>query len=494
MNIETLLARAREAALAAGARQVDCFHRSSHSRILTLDAGHGEWAERREEGMAVRAWARDGEPGMAAVTAGGDPVAMGRRAAELSGARPLAARAGAQRPGEAQEEAGAEEMGNPGGDAPAGAGPAGDAAAPGSEADARENQVGVAMMAPAALDLFDPEFLRASRGDLEHRLAGLAAATGITRRSGLPATTQAVLRLATLDRHLLTTAGVWQSQRSTLASLRLRFASAFGLSTVEIASRRLESLETAPLVPWLAAHPGPAGRMARFRVVPHEQGDTVLTLAPPVMAALLTSVAARVAATGRPMVWNAPAVLRDDPFIPWGPGTTPLDGEGQATRRVILAAGDAALPAAQDRLPPGTPATPSQSPAAESAGSPQTAGRGEPAPVTLNSLRLSYREPPRPLPTNLILEGLPAGGAAAAGARFHLLDVVARHGAWLLVRAVDRGREGPDQPVLMEIPARLESFFHAGATAGPAQPFLVGDAFVSSPAVTVPGWRAMEAG
>jgi hypothetical protein len=46
----------------------------------------------------------------------------------------------------------------------------------------------------------------------------------------------------------------------------------------------------------------------------------------------------------------------------------------------------------------------------------------------------------------------------------------------------------------MEIPARLESFFSAAATAGPAQPFLVGDAFVSSPAVTLPGWRVIQAG
>jgi hypothetical protein len=74
-----------------------------------------------------------------------------------------------------------------------------------------------------------------------------------------------------------------------------------------------------------------------------------------------------------------------------------------------------------------------------------------------------------------------------------LLDLVARHGAWLLVRAVDRSGKGHDQPVLMEIPARLESFFSAAATGGPAQPFLVGDAFVSSPAVTLPGWRVLAA-
>ena len=48
--------------------------------------------------------------------------------------------------------------------------------------------------------------------------------------------------------------------------------------------------------------------------------------------------------------------------------------------------------------------------------------------------------------------------------------------------------EGGDLPVLVEIPARVESYFSDGATAGPAQPFLVSDAFISTPQVTIPGW------
>jgi hypothetical protein len=442
LNTETLLSRAREAALAAGARQVDCFHRSSRSRILTLESGRSEWSERREEGMAVRAWGREGgQAGMAAMATGGDPDELGRQAAALSGARPQVTRPD---------------------------GPLEDAVPPEEAHEKQETGDAAAMMAPVVADIFDPEFLRSSRGDLERRLTELARATGITRRAGLPTVTRATLRLATLDRQLLTRDGIWQSQRSTLASLRLRFPSAFGLSTVEIASRHLAGLGTAPLVPWLAAHPGPVDRMKRYRARPaaqgDAQGDAVLTLAPPVMASLLTSVAARVAAGGRPMIWNATAVLRDDPSIPWGPGTIPLDGEGRGTRRIMLA-GPAPDPDA-----------------------------GEPEPVKLSSLRMSYREPPRPLPTNLILEGLPAGGAAAAAARFHLLDVVARHGGWLLVRAVERGQDDHDQPVLMEIPARLEALLTPEATGGPSQPFLVGEAFVSCPAVTVPGWQVLGPG
>ena len=419
MNPVLVLQEAVDAARAAGATRVDAFHRSSRTHLLVLEAGRQEWIERSEEGVAVRAWAHEGEAALAAATGGTDPRELGRRAAQAAGIT-----SPARRTFEAAVE------GEP--------------------------------MAPAEVELadlptWDPEFLRASRRDLEHRLRELAAVAGVACRAGLPQATRAVLRLATMDRHLLAVDGRRPPSRSTLVSFHLRFPSAFGLSSIEIVSRRLAHLETAPLVPWLAAHPTPASSLEYWRAMPAEDGDTSLTLAPKVMAALLVSVAARAAATGKALTWPAPAILRDDPLIPWGPGSTLLDGEGSATRAQTLAG-------------------------------PECSAEEGAAPVALAPLRMSFREPPRPLPTNLVLQGLPSGSSAAAVARLHLLDVVTRQGGQLVVRGTRRRDEGGDSAVLVEIPVRVEAYFSARATAGPAQPFLVADAFVSTPAVTIPGW------
>lgn len=421
MNPVLLLQEAAAAARAAGAARVDVFHRSSRTRLLVLEAGRQEWIERSEEGVAVRAWARQGEAALAAETCGIDPRELGRRAALAAGLTAPARRA-ARAPVEGEHEPVVEAQGE-----------------------------------SPDLPIFDPEFLRASRKDLEHRLRELAAAAGVACRAGLPRTTRSVLRLATMDRHLLTVDGRRQSSRSTLVSFHLRFPSAYGLSSIEIVSRRLADLDTAPLVPWLAAHPTPAASLEYWRATPAEDGETALTLSPKVMASLMVSVAARAAATGKALTWPAPATLRDDPLIPWGPGATHLDGEGNATRIQTLAG------------PGGT--------TVEGA-----------VPVALAPLRMSFREPPRPLPTNLVLQGLPSGSSAAAASRLHLLDVVTRHGGWLVVRGTRRLDEGGDRPVLVEIPARVETFFSRRATAGPSQPFLVADAFISTPEVTVPGW------
>lgn len=420
MNPALLLQEAAAAARAAGATRGDVFHRSSRTHLLVLEAGRQEWSERSEEGVAVRAWANQGEAALVAATGGIDPRELGRRAAQAAGITTPARRAGA--------------------------------------APVEGEPVAPAAGASADLPICDPEFLRASRRDLEHRLRELAAAAGVACRAGLPRTARAVLRLATMDRHLLAVDGRRQPSRSTLVSFHLRFPSAFGLSSIEIVSRRLADLDTAPLVPWLAAHPTPGSSLGYWRAMPAEDGDTALTLAPKVMASLMVIVAARAAATGKALTWPAPAVLRDDPLIPWGPGSTPVDGEGNATRAQTLAG-------------------------------PECAGEECAVPVALAPLRMSFREPPRPLPTNLVLQGLPAGSGAAAAARLHLLDVVTRQGGRLLVRGTRRRNEGGDQPVLVEIPARIETYFSAGATAGPAQPFLVADAFISAPAVTIPGWN-----
>ncbi len=419
MNPVLLLEEAASAARAAGASRVDVFHRSSRTHLLVLEGGRQEWIERSEEGMAVRAWPLKGEAALAAETCGMDPRELGHRAARAAGIAVSARQSG---------------------EAPAG----GEPVTPVEEAS-------------ADLPVCDPEFLRASRRDLEHRLRELAGVAGVACRAGLPQTTRAVLRLATMDRHLLTVDGRRQLARSTLVSFHLRFPSAYGLSSLEIVSRRLADLNTAPLVPWLAAHPTPAPSLEYWRAVPAENGDTSLTLAPKVMASLLVSVAARAAATGKALTWPAPAILRDDPLIPWGPGTTRLDGEGTATHVQTLAG-------------------------------PEGSAEGGASPVSLAPLRMSFREPPRPLPTNLVLEGLPPGSSEAAAARLNLLDVVTRQGGRLLVRGIRRRDKGGDLPILVEIPARLEAYFSSRATGGPAQPFLVADAFISTPLVTIPGW------
>lgn len=440
MNPEQVVRRGRQAALKAGAAGADAFHRSSRTRILVLEAGGVTWSERSEEGLAVQAWAGAGPAALAAASTGADPEVLGQQAARAAG---VSGRGGAPP-----------------------AGTIADPMVPGSAAPPADAEEGTAekpetVAAPA---VFDPEVLRASRRELEQRLRDLAGATGIARRAGLPQATQAILRLAILDRHLLSAAGQWHSMRSTLTSFRLRFPSAFGLSAVEMVSRRLGDMETTHLIPWLAAHPTPVRQFQRWRAVPAEDGEATLTLAPPVMAVLLTSVAARAAATGHSVAWGSGATLRDDPLLPWGPASAPVDGDG-ATSRVMALAGPAAAEL-QDGV----------------------GEQQQESPLALAPVRLSYREPPRALPTNLILEGLPSGSATAAGANLHLLDVVTHHGRWCLVRAALRRREGGDLPVLLEIPSRLETFLSAAAVGGPAHPFLVSDAFVSTPAVTIPGW------
>ncbi len=442
MNPEVLLRQARQAALEAGARAADAFHRRSHSRVLTLELQGIQWTDRTEEGIAVRAWSADASASLAAAAAGCDAQALGRAAADglVRGGGEAPAMPPADRPVSPPQAAAAVEG------APV-AEDSGDRPEPDDPSPA----------------ILDPEVLRSSRRDLEQRLRELAGVTGIARRAGLPQATQAVLRLATLERHLLTREGDWRPQRATLTSLRLRFPSAFGLSSVELVSRRLADLDTGALVPWLAAHPSPAERFQRWRAVPQAGGEAVLTLAPPVMAVLLAGVAFRAAALGRPLDWSSPAVLMDDPHRPWGPGSCGRDGDGRLTRPLRLA-GPAAGENEQDRTSSG-------------------------APLALPAVRLSYREAPQPLPTNLVLERMPRGTSASHETGLHLLQVISHHGRWLLVRGALSRAEGGALPVLVEIPPRLEEFLGEQATAGSAAPFLLADAFVSTPAVTMPGWR-----
>ncbi len=424
MSLPAAVRRVLAAARRSGAGEAEVYHRRSRTRLLALaPAGVELSAERTEEGMALRVWpsgAGDGPCGFAAASAGEDPERLARLAVAAMAAP------GMQPAGEEQRAASAAE----------GAEPATEASVP----------------------VFDPDLLRLTLPEMRRLLAPFLEGCDLARRPGVPWSPRALLRVAVVDTLLVRRDGAARTSRATLAAMQIRFPSAFGLARLEGVSRRLSDLRPAPLVPLLAAYPVPAGPPAWLAVDPARQGEDDLLLAPPVVATLAASAARRAVAAGRPLAWGSTAVLADEPLLPWGPGTSPWDGEGDAPGRHLLGA---------------TAARASTSPAA-----------------VFSSQRLSYREPPRQSPSNLTLSGLSSGARATARRRLHLLEVAVDGGMRVAARGVLRQEGADDRPVLVHLRCGLEDLLGEDARAG-AVPglFFPAGGYVAAPELLVPGVR-----
>ncbi|MFQ5669308.1 MAG: hypothetical protein ACE5HD_02170 [Acidobacteriota bacterium] len=304
---------------------------------------------------------------------------------------------------------------------------------------------------------FDGELLRASQGELRRRVRRFRKATAVARRQGLPAAISIALTASVIETTLVTTSGTVLCARSTLAAVQVRFPTAFGLCRLEYASCRLSDLEPAPLVALLAAYPAPAGGMARVAVGDGPGSVTGdLVLAAPLVASLVGGVARRAAAAGAAVSWDSGAVLLDDPLRAWAPGTLPFDGEGQVPHRQVLAG------------PPG-----------------RVEGT---APLRLTPVRRSFKAPPAPALTNLILNGVPGGGPADRAHCLVLLEVAASHGSTVLARGVWQRRGRDDLPVLARLDQPLETWLDRQARAGsdPGR-FFTGVAFATAPDLILKG-------
>jgi hypothetical protein len=309
--------------------------------------------------------------------------------------------------------------------------------------------------------VFDPEILRVSRPELRRRLEPFLAKAGVARRIGLPSTSRALLRLAVVESTLVRPDGETVSARATLASASLRFPTAFGLTSVDLVSRRLAGLDPAGLVPLLAAFPAPAAAMERLEIEPAEGGGIDLIVAAPLAASMMERVARRAVSRGSATVWESPAVLADEPLLPWGPGSSARDGEGRTQRRCFLAGPD-----------------------------PKLAGAGTPV---FPPVRFSFREPPRPAPTNLVLSGLP-GGASPGKECVQLLEEAVRRDETMIARGVWR-RAGEDlRPVVVRLSLPPERLMGPETRGGPAPGFIPVGAYCSVPELLVPGFRIARSG
>jgi hypothetical protein len=456
MRVLPFLEKALEAASQAGAGRVEGFHRRSQTRLLSLGPERRPTeGTRTEEGVAIRAW--PGEPeetaaGFAAATAGENAAALGRRAVdaarrgpgptdswreslyEVTRHLPGPSRSASSPPENEPEQT--ETTSDPG-DSPAG----------------REEH--------ADVSVFDPEVLRVNRPELKRRLEPFLAKAGVARRTGLPPTSRALLRLAVVESTLIRPDGETVSTRATLASASLRFPTAFGLTRVELVSRRLAGLDPAGLVPLLAAYPAPSDRLDRLEIAPAENGDIDLMLAAPLAAAIMERVARSAASRGTAAVWESPAVLSDEPLLPWGPGSSPRDGEGHPQIRRLLAGPEAEVAGAE--------------------------------PPAFSPVRFSFREPPRPAPTNLVLAGLP-GGASPGQECVQLLEEAVRHGDTMIARGVWR-RGGEDlRPVVVRLSLPPERLMGPGTRGGPVPGFVPVGAYCSVPELRLPGFRVVRAG
>jgi hypothetical protein len=456
MRVLPFLEEALEAARQAGAGGVEGFHRRSRTRLLSMGPERRPTeGTRTEEGVAIRAWPgapEDSEAGFAAATAGEDSGTLARRAVEAARRGPGPADVWRESlyevtrhlPDSARPVSSTSED-----EAVQADGPSGSYGSPET------------LQEPADVPVFDPEILRVSGPELKRRLEPFLAKAGVARRTGLPPTSRALLRLAVVESTLIRPDGETISTRVTLASASLRFPTVFGLTRVELVSRRLKDLDPAGLVPLLAAYPAPSDRMERLEIEPAGDGEIDLVIAAPLAAAMMERLARETVSRGTATVWESPAALADDPLLPWGPGSSSLDGEGRPQVRRILAG-----------------------PRKEISG----AGRPVFSPV-----RFSFREPPRPAPTNLILTGLP-GGASPAGESVQLLEEAVRQGETMIARGVWR-RGGEDlRPVVVRLTLPPDRLIGAGTRGGPAPGFVPVGAYCSAPELLVPGFRIVRSG
>jgi len=452
MRVLPFLEEALEAARQAGAGGVEGFHRRSQTRLLSMGPEKRPTeGTRTEEGVAIRAW--PGEPedtpaGFAAATAGEDPVRLARRAVDAAhhGSGPAAAWRESLYEVTRRQTGPASSQGDQAARAATISGPGASPADPEEQAD---------------VPVFDPEILRVSRPEMKRRLEPFLAKAGVARRTGLPPTSRALLRLAVVESTLIRPDGETVSTRVTLASASLRFPTAFGLTRVELVSRRLADLDPAGLVPLLAAYPAPSDRMERLEIEPAGDGDIDLVIAAPLAAAMMERLARGVVSRGAAAIWESPAVLADEPLLPWGPGSSPRDGEGRPQARRILAG-------------------------------PEKEAAGAERPV-FSPVRFSFREPPRPAPTNLVLAGLP-GGTSPGPESVHLLEEAVRHGETMIARGVWR-REGEDlRPVVVRLSLPPDRLMGPGTRGGPAPGFVPVGAYCSVPELLVPGFRIARVG
>ena len=423
------LHRAVESARAAGATRADVFHRCSRTRFLIKEPG-GRLLQgtRAEEGMAVRAWADGGDAetyGFAAGTPGSDAEAeeLGRCAAAAVPSGRRAQRVPGNRP--------------PGGDG--------------------ESHPGAGGVPPP---VFDPGVLRVTPAELCRLLDRFEEACGAVRRPGLLWALGVDLSLAVVESRLLRSSGEVLSRRASLVSVQARFPSAFGLGRLEIVTRRLSDLDPSLFSRMLAPYPVRADRLARAEVRPVGDGDATLTLAPSLAAVLVVAVARQAAARGRPLCWESPAKLVDDPLLDWGPGSVPWDADGLPLAPRLLAGPAESMPSA----------------AGESAATP-----------LLPVIRPSVRERPVVAPTNLILSGVPSGAVPEAERRIHLLEAVTGSGDPLIARGVFRGPEGDERPVLARLRGPLEGLFRRELRGSSLRAFFAAGAFASAPELTLPG-------
>ncbi|MFQ5768374.1 MAG: hypothetical protein ACE5ID_10390, partial [Acidobacteriota bacterium] len=292
-----------------------------------------------------------------------------------------------------------------------------------------------------APDLLDPQWLRWTDREIRRWLKRILA---LGAPSSPPLAARAELSLSLMETTLAPAGGRRLHQRGTLADLKLRFPTAFGLSRLRLAARRLEDLDERFIQEQMSSFPPPGKPPQRVLLTPG--GDHLLVVSPQVTAWLLERFARQAVARG-PVVWKCPAVLKDDPARPWGPGSFLFDGQGRPCAPALLAGPQQAL--------------------------------GEGGRPSFPQVRISYRQPPQPVPTNLILSHLPE--AAVPGTDYvHLLEPVVRSAEGCLVRGVRQTGAGSCRPILARLAAGLEDLLDEDSRAAPGKAYVPGTGFVAA--------------